>query len=58
MQEVKLSTRIKGEKSAELAIKLDVESLGLKWKAGDIIRMKATDFVNNLPAPVKRNKRI
>lgn len=41
MQEVKLSTRIKGEKSAELAIKLDVESLGLKWKEGDIIRMKA-----------------
>ena len=24
----------------------------------DIIRTKATDFVNNLPAPVKRNKRI
>ncbi len=24
----------------------------------DIIRKKATDFVNNLPAPVKRNKRI
>lgn len=41
MKEVKLSTRVKGAKSSEMAIKLDVESLGLKWKAGDIIRMKA-----------------
>lgn len=41
MQEVKLSTRIKGENSAELAIKLDTEALGVKWKVGDIIRMKA-----------------
>lgn len=41
MNEIKLSTQVSEGKNARLAIKIDVESLGVDWKESDIIRVRS-----------------
>lgn len=39
MNEITLSTRVKDGQTSRLSIKMNMESLGLPWKASDIIRV-------------------
>lgn len=39
MNQIKLSTKIQEGRNARLSVKLNMESLGLDWKASDVVRV-------------------
>ena len=39
MNEIKMSTKVAEGKTSRLSMKINVDDLGVNWKAGDIIRV-------------------